>query len=333
MRAKAKGTFLDAMKESSPPPPLASSAAAAAKEAVKEDEWEVRPGGMLVQKRSPDSDAPAAPVPTIRIKVKFNGVYHEIYINSQASFGELKKMMSTKTGLHPEDQKVVYKDKERDSKAFLDMSGVKDRSKMVLLEDPAAQAKRLLEQRRTEKAERAAKSISRISLDVDKLATKVSALQSIVGKGGKVAEADVVALTEALMTELVKLDAIAADGDVKAQRRMQEKRVQKYVETLDAVAAKNAAIVCKPAAGKQKPQPQPQPQSRRQQQPPPQQTHRQQQQQQQTQRQQQQPTRWEMFDLLSSLPSTSSAASSTTTVSSTASSGAPPQANRLDWML
>jgi len=43
---------------------------------------------MLVQKRSPDADAPAGvPVPTIRVKVKFNGVYHEIYINSQASFG------------------------------------------------------------------------------------------------------------------------------------------------------------------------------------------------------------------------------------------------------
>jgi len=82
-------------------------------------------------------------------------------------------MLSAKTGLHPEDQKLVYKDKERDSKAFLDMAGVRDRSKMVLLEDPAAQAKRLLEQRRTDKAERAAKSISRISLDVDKLATKV----------------------------------------------------------------------------------------------------------------------------------------------------------------
>jgi hypothetical protein len=40
---------------------------------------------MLVQKRSPDADPP--PVPTIRVKVKFNGVYHEIYINSQASFG------------------------------------------------------------------------------------------------------------------------------------------------------------------------------------------------------------------------------------------------------
>jgi hypothetical protein len=81
-------------------------------------------------------------------------------------------MLSARTGLHPEDQKLVYKDKERDSKAFLDMAGVKDRSKMVLLEEPAAQAKCLLEQRRADKAERAAKSISSISLDVDKLATK-----------------------------------------------------------------------------------------------------------------------------------------------------------------
>ena len=83
MRARPKGTFADAMRESSPPPAAASAAA------VKEDEWEVRPGGMLVQRRSPDADAPAgAPVPTIRVKVKFNGVYHEIYIKSQASFGK-----------------------------------------------------------------------------------------------------------------------------------------------------------------------------------------------------------------------------------------------------
>jgi hypothetical protein len=166
MRAKARGTFPAAMKETSPPPPSVAAA-------VKEDEWEVRPGGMLVQKRSPDSDAPVAPVPNIRVKVKFNGVCHEIYISAQASFGELKKTLSAKTGLHPEDQKIVYKDKERDSKAFLDMAGVKDRSKMVMLEDPAAKAKRLLEERRTSKAERAAKAISRITLDVDKLATKV----------------------------------------------------------------------------------------------------------------------------------------------------------------
>ncbi|KAF7095592.1 hypothetical protein CFC21_097717 [Triticum aestivum] len=121
--------------------PMRESVAAA----VQEEVWEVRPSGMLVQKRTPDSDPPpgGAPVPTIRVKVKYAGVYHEVYINSQASFGELKKLMSEKTGLHPDDQKVVYKDRERDSKAFLDMVGVKDRSKMTLLEDPTAQEKRV----------------------------------------------------------------------------------------------------------------------------------------------------------------------------------------------
>lgn len=350
MRAKGKATFLDAMKETTSP--VSAAAAAATKEALKEDEWEVRPGGMLVQKRDPDSDAPAgAPVPTIRLKVKFNGVSHEIYINSQASFGELKKMMSEKTGLHHEDQKVLYKNKEMDSKAFLDMSGVKDRSKMVLLEDPDAQAKRLIEQRRTDKAQRASKSISRISLDVDKLATKVSALQAIVGTGGKVVEADVVALTEALMTELVKLDAIAADGEVKAQRRLQEKRVQKYVETLDVIRAKNASAPTANGHAKSAPAPKANANGNGQAKvdrslhlpprPPP-----------VSQRRQfkQQPApatgkaaaapptaSWETFDLLSSMPSTSSA-TATTTMAAATTTTKPANNNtspipRFDWEL
>jgi hypothetical protein len=59
---------------------------------------------MPVQKRTPDSDPPpgGAPVPTIRVKVKFACVTHEVYVNSHASLGELKKLMSEKTGLHPE---------------------------------------------------------------------------------------------------------------------------------------------------------------------------------------------------------------------------------------
>lgn len=52
------------------------------------------------------------------------------------------------TGLHQEDQKLIYKEKERDSKAFLDISGVKDRSKILLVEDPISQEKRLLEMRK-----------------------------------------------------------------------------------------------------------------------------------------------------------------------------------------
>lgn len=87
--------------------------------------------------------------------------------------GELKKMLSGLTGLHHQDQKLFYKDKERDSKAFLDMVGVKDKSKIVLVEDPISQEKRLLEIRKNAKMEKAAKSISEISLEVDRLAGRV----------------------------------------------------------------------------------------------------------------------------------------------------------------
>jgi hypothetical protein len=49
----------------------------------------------------------------------------------------------------------------------------------------------------------------------------VAALDASVRKGEKVAENDVVQVTELLMNELLKLDAVVADGDVKAHRRMQ----------------------------------------------------------------------------------------------------------------
>ncbi|KAI9384954.1 hypothetical protein POPTR_012G133400v4 [Populus trichocarpa] len=203
-------------------------------------ELEVRPGGMLVQKRDPDSDRTSIPPPTIRIKVKYGSAYHEINISSQATFGELKKMLSAPTGLHHQDQKLIYKDKERDSKAFLDISGVKDRSKMVLVEDPISQEKRFLEMRKNAKMEKASKFISEISLEVDRLAGQVSAFESVITKGGKVAEKSVLNLIELLMSQLLKLDGIMVDGDVKLQRKIQVQRVQKYVETLDMLKIKNS---------------------------------------------------------------------------------------------
>ena len=88
-------------------------------------------------------------------------------------------MLSGLTGLHHEDQKLFYKDKERDSKAFLDMVGVKAKSKIVLVEDPISQEKRLLETRKNAKMEKAAKSISEISLELDRLAGRVCILVAI----------------------------------------------------------------------------------------------------------------------------------------------------------
>ncbi|KAK6936406.1 BAG domain [Dillenia turbinata] len=203
------------------------------------NEWELRPGGMLVQKRT-DSERSSVPVPAIRVRVKYGSIYHEINISSQATFGELKKVLTGPTGLHHQDQKLFFKDKERDSKAYLDTTGVKDKSKLVLVEDPISQEKRYLEMRKTAKMEKASKSISEISLEVDRLAGQVAALETVITKGGKVAEKEVLNLIELLMNQLIKLDGIMADGDVKLQRKMQVRRVQKYVETLDVLKIKNS---------------------------------------------------------------------------------------------
>ncbi|XXG67219.1 hypothetical protein AAC387_Pa06g0618 [Persea americana] len=203
-------------------------------------DWEVRPGGMLVQKRNPDSEGASVPAPTIKVRVKHGSSTHEVHISSQATFGELKKVLTPQTGLHHQDQKLIFKDKERSSNAYLDMAGVKDRSKIVLVEDPMSQERRYIEMRKNAKMEKATKSISEISLEVDKLAGQVSALESVISRGEKVAEKDVLNLIELLMTQLIKLDGIMAEGDVKLQRRMQVRRVQKYVETLDLLKIRNA---------------------------------------------------------------------------------------------
>ncbi|CAI9106825.1 OLC1v1006054C1 [Oldenlandia corymbosa var. corymbosa] len=204
-----------------------------------EGNWEMRPGGMLVQMRT-ESDQNRPPPPTIRVRVKYGALYHEINISSQATFGELKKMLTGPTGLHHQDQKLLFKDKERDNNAFLDTVGVKDKSKIVLMEDPISQEKRFLEMRKSAKMEKAAKSISEISLEVDRLAGQVSAYESVISRGGRVAEKDLLNLIEVLMNQLLRLDGIVADGDVKLQRKMQVKRVQKLVETLDVLKIKNS---------------------------------------------------------------------------------------------
>ena len=48
----------------------------------------------------------------------------------------MKKLLAPVTGLDPQDQKLILKGKERDGKDFLDLAGVKENSKMVLMEDP-----------------------------------------------------------------------------------------------------------------------------------------------------------------------------------------------------
>jgi hypothetical protein len=147
----------------------------------------------------------------------------------------------------------------------------------------------------------------------------VSALETVASKGGEVVDADVATLTEALMRELVELDSIAADGDAKAQRRAQERRVQRHVETLDAIRAKNKAAAPSSNRTRRPAHLPPRPQ-RRQFQPPAPTTATAPAPQTQT------AASWDSFDLLSSVPPSTSAAAAPVTSTTTPSP-------RLDWEL
>lgn len=49
-----------------------------------EGEWEVRPGGMLVQRRDGEAAGPA-----IRIRVSYGATFREVLVPAQATFGTL----------------------------------------------------------------------------------------------------------------------------------------------------------------------------------------------------------------------------------------------------
>lgn len=200
--------------------------------------WEMRPGGMLVQKRNSDANLNSNTVPNIQVNVKYGASFHEVIISSQASFGELKKILSGRTGLNTQDQKLVFKEKERDSKDFLDFCGVKNGSKVLLLEDEFSKHKRRAEA----KMDKALEDIAAIRFQVDNLAKQVASAEVEINVGKKVEETVLLTLIEQLMTQLIKLDGISADGEVKLQRRMQVKRVQKYIEILDVLKIRNSGL-------------------------------------------------------------------------------------------
>ncbi|XP_062185383.1 BAG family molecular chaperone regulator 1-like [Phragmites australis] len=97
-----------------------------------EIEWEVRPGGMLVQKREGRGDVE---VITVRVATGFS--WHDISIGATCTFGELKAVLSMVTGLAPREQRLLFRGKEREDSDHLHMVGVRDKGKVLLLEDPA----------------------------------------------------------------------------------------------------------------------------------------------------------------------------------------------------
>ncbi|CAH8358057.1 unnamed protein product [Eruca vesicaria subsp. sativa] len=103
--------------------------------------WEMRPGGMLVQKRSEDS------ITEDLISLKVSTVSHlsyEISIDANSTFGELKMVIAIVSGIEPIEQRLLFKGKEREDREYLYMNGVGDGDKVFLLQDPAFKELKLL---------------------------------------------------------------------------------------------------------------------------------------------------------------------------------------------
>ncbi|XXG62408.1 hypothetical protein AAC387_Pa05g0770 [Persea americana] len=99
-----------------------------------EIEWELRPGGMLVQKREKGASVREE---MIIVRVSTVSHWHDISIEATSTFGELKMILSMVTTLEPRAQRLLFRGKEREDDDCLHMIGVKDMDKVLLLEDPA----------------------------------------------------------------------------------------------------------------------------------------------------------------------------------------------------
>lgn len=87
--------------------------------------------------------------------------------------GHLKRVLTSETGLEPKEQRLLFRGKEKEDEECLHMVGVKDMSKVILLEDPASKEKKLEEMQRNEDILKACEAISSVRTEVDKLYQKV----------------------------------------------------------------------------------------------------------------------------------------------------------------
>lgn len=87
--------------------------------------------------------------------------------------GDLKKILAQETGLEPKEQRLLFRGKEKEDDECLHMVGVKDMSKVVLLEDPASKERKLEEMKQNRGILKAYEEVAKVRSEVDKLSEKV----------------------------------------------------------------------------------------------------------------------------------------------------------------
>ncbi|KAL6528591.1 hypothetical protein OROMI_029236 [Orobanche minor] len=154
--------------------------------------------------------------------------------------GYLKSFICQKIGLGPERHKLFFTCKEKEDDEDLQAAGLTDNSEVLLMEAKACQQESPEEMHETSVISKGEEAVAQVRNEVDKLARQVCAMQALVDRGIKVGDKEVGYLSEMLMRQLLKLDGIEAEGEGRVQRKMEVRRVQSLVETLDVLKSINS---------------------------------------------------------------------------------------------
>ncbi|KAM7264802.1 hypothetical protein ACFE04_002485 [Oxalis oulophora] len=197
-----------------------------------------------------DGSAASSGPQLIKINVSHGPIKHLLSVPAQSTFGDLKGVIAKETGLDPKEQKILFRGKEiDDDDEQLDSAGVRDKSKVMVYQSKGTQIKEAQqtedvnqteELKPSEETLRALEKIAGVRSAVDKLSQKVSQLKVSVDNGTKVSDREFDTSSELLMRELLKLDGIEAEGEARAHRKAEVRRVQQFQEALDKLKVRNA---------------------------------------------------------------------------------------------
>lgn len=199
---------------------------------------EIKREASIDPSASPSSSSPHLLV----VKVAHGLRLHEITLPMHATFGDLKSSLAPLTGVYPHEQRLLFKGKQREDNDLLQDAGIKNNSKILLLEDAASKERRLDEARQNERFAKACQAVAHVREEIDKLAAQVTTLEATVESGDKVPDNAFAMLSELLMRQLLKLDSIEAEGEAKVQRKVEVQRVQRFADAVDQLKVKNSDL-------------------------------------------------------------------------------------------
>lgn len=92
----------------------------------------------------------------------------------------MKTMLAQKCGLEPKEQRLFFRGKEKEDDESLHMAGLKDNSKVLLLEDQASKERKLEQLKKAGEISKACEAVADVRAEVDKISERVSCKHLLV---------------------------------------------------------------------------------------------------------------------------------------------------------